>query len=207
MPKIKSTQSVFINCPFDSTYAGILNAIVFAVFDCGFVARCALEYRDSGEVRFDKIVRIMRECRYGIHDISYTNLDPINTLPRFNMPLELGVFLGAKSFGDTAQNRKRCLVLDREKYRYQKFISDISGQDIDSHEDNSELAIRRVRDWLRSVSGRTTIPGAVEIIRRYKLFQGDLPIICKRLKLSDDELIFNDYSTVVSEWLQVNLHV
>ncbi len=50
------------------------------------------------------------------------------SLPRFNMPLELGIFLGAKRFGSQKQKQKNGLILDREKYRYQSFCSDIAGQ-------------------------------------------------------------------------------
>ena len=55
---MKSTHyndNVFINCPFDLAYKPLLDAIVFAVHDCGFVARCALEEGDASQVRIDKI--------------------------------------------------------------------------------------------------------------------------------------------------------
>ena len=61
---------VFINCPFDSVYKPIFDAIVFAIYDLGFVARSALEIDDGTEFRLAKIERIIEECRYGIHDIS-----------------------------------------------------------------------------------------------------------------------------------------
>jgi len=82
--------NVFINCPFDAGYRPLLNAIVFAIQDCGLFARCAMEVQDSGEVRITKIKRIIRQCRHGIHDISRVELDAATGLPRFNMPLELG---------------------------------------------------------------------------------------------------------------------
>jgi len=41
-------DSVFINCPFDEEYEELFDAVVFAVHDCGFAARCALEARDAG---------------------------------------------------------------------------------------------------------------------------------------------------------------
>lgn len=56
-------EAVFINCPFDDQYKPLFHAIVFAVFHCGYVARCALELIDTGEVRIDKIVRIIGQCR------------------------------------------------------------------------------------------------------------------------------------------------
>ena len=62
------------------------------------------------------------------------------------MPLELGIFLGAKRFGDERQKKKRCLVLDVEPYRYQRFISDLAGMDIVDHAGNVETAIQRVRN-------------------------------------------------------------
>ena len=126
-------NNVFLNCPFDSAYKQLFDAMVFAVHDCGFIARCALEEGDASQVRIDKIYNIIADCRYGIHDISRTELDKNSGLPRFNMPLELGVFLGAKKFGRNEQKKKNCLILDKEQYRYQQFISDIAGQDIPAH--------------------------------------------------------------------------
>ena len=80
-------------------YKQLFDAMVFAVHDCGFIARCALEEEDASQVRIDKIYDIIADCRYGIHDISRIELDEASGFPRFNMPLELGVFLGAKKFG------------------------------------------------------------------------------------------------------------
>jgi len=81
---------VFINCPFDQAYLKIFHSIVFVVIHCGFRARCAQEIDDGGEVRIEKIASIIASCRFGIHDLSRTELDRLNRLPRFNMPLELG---------------------------------------------------------------------------------------------------------------------
>ena len=64
--------------PFDKRYRSLLEALVFAVHDCGFVARCALESDDGSVARLQKIYSIMSECRYGIHDLSRTTLDSIN---------------------------------------------------------------------------------------------------------------------------------
>ena len=89
-------RQVFLNCPFDDEYRPIYEAIIFAVIHCGFVIRCARERDDSGETRISKIVEIIRASQFGIHDISRVELDKSNGLPRFNMPLELGLFLGAK---------------------------------------------------------------------------------------------------------------
>ena len=75
-----------------------------------------------------KNLDLIEVCRFGVHDISRIERDAVNDLPRFNMPFELGLFLGARRFGKGDQRRKLCLVLEAERYRYQKFLSDIAGQ-------------------------------------------------------------------------------
>jgi hypothetical protein len=136
-------HSVFINCPFDEQYAPLLRAIVFAVVDCGFSPRCALESSDASEIRIQKIYRVIGECGLGVHDLSRTQLDSRTQLPRFNMPLELGIFLGAKFLGDGTQQQKACLVFDEQPYRYQMYLSDVAGQDISWHRNNPKDLICR----------------------------------------------------------------
>jgi len=135
-------DSVFINVPFDKRYTPLSDAIVFAVYDCGFVARSALEIEDSGQTRVEKILDIIESSKFGIHDVSRAGVDRNTKLARFNMPLELGFFLGAKRYGSERDRQKRCLVLDRDRYRYRNFCSDISGQDIRAHGDDPRTAIR-----------------------------------------------------------------
>ncbi len=193
---------VFVNCPFDANYQAIFRAIVFAIYDAGFVARCALEISDAAATRLTEIIRIISECRFGVHDISRTGLDAKNRLPRFNMPLELGIFLGCRSFGGGIHKSKSCLILDREPYRYQKFISDLAGQNIYSHGNDPKTAIRQVRNWLRGASQRTNIPGGEEMWNRFRRFQVRLPAMCADLRLTARELTFTDYTDVVSLWLR-----
>jgi hypothetical protein len=112
------------------------------------------------------------------------------------------MFLSAKKFGSGSQRRKIALILDRQEYRFQKFISDIAGQDIRSHRNRRKEAIRIVRNWLRDASRRSTIPGGAQIIRRYEMFHRELPKLCVELNLDRDDLTFNDFCSVVSNWLE-----
>lgn len=195
-------DNVFINCPFDSAYKPLFDAMIFTVHDCGFIPRCALEEDDASQVRIDKIYSIIADCRYGIHDISRTQLDAASGFPRFNMPLELGIFLGAKKFGIETQKRKKCLILDTEPYRYQQFVSDIAGQDIQAHNNNSREVIMHVRNWLRNTSRRETIPSGGIIWERYQEFMEKLPQTAREARLIVEELIFNDYTLLVAQWLE-----
>jgi len=173
--------------------------MVFAVMDCGYVPRCSLECSDASNTRLEKLARLIRECPHGIHDISRTEVDAENNLPRFNMPFELGLFLGAKFF---SQPGKRCLILDCERYRFQKFISDIGGQDPKSHKNDVVLLIEAVRNWLAEDIHPIRIPGGKQIHRRFMDFKAAYPSLCQELQLDHTQFHFNDYCQLVSVWVK-----
>ena len=194
-------EGVFINVPFDRRYKKLFDALVFAVHDCGLLARGAREEDDSSQVRLEKLLDIIGDCRFGIHDLSRVTLDSKNRLPRFNMPLELGIFLGAKRFGGATHARKSCLVLDRDQYRYQIFCSDIGGQDIRAHRNDVRRAVAAVRSWLRTTGGRRRLRGSTDMANRYLQFRSELPAICQAARLDARDLDFLDYRTLVEEWV------
>ncbi|MFX1487488.1 MAG: hypothetical protein ACFFBS_10445 [Promethearchaeota archaeon] len=194
-------HAVFINCPFDSRYRRLFRAIVFSIIDCGFIPRCALEISDSSVERLSKLFDLIASCQLGVHDISRTQLDSQHRLPRFNMALELGIFLGAKRFGPSKQKLKNCVILDSERYRFQKFISDLGGKDIAAHNNDSSEVIRIVRNWLGSFS-KSLIPGAAKMIQKYDDFQAQLPLQCRTLHLVPAELTFVDFILLVEAWLE-----
>ncbi len=198
--------NVFINCPFDANYRPLFHALVFTVHACGFTARCAQEEDNTADIRIQKIIRITDECHYGIHDISKADLDEHTKLARFNMPLELGIFIGAHSFASTDHyNRdKKFMVMDLEKYRYQQFISDINGQDIKDHQQKEDKVIQNVRDFL-ATSSKKKLPGASFLMGQYQEFRSNLPTICNQLKWKVEELTFIDYVSCVTIWLTTDL--
>ena len=120
------------------------------------------------------------------------------------MPLELGIDLGCRKFGSPAHRRKALLIMDRERHRYQKFISDIAGQDISSHGDKPRQAILKVRDWLRTESGVTEMQGGEKVYDRFKLFQRQLPALCAVLRYDLKNLPFVDLSYTITHWLKEN---
>ncbi len=196
--KTPYASSVFINCPFDEAYKSLLNALVFGISACGFFPRCALEFDDSDEVRINKIITLIGACQYGIHDLSRVEIS--TRLPRFNMPLELGIFIGCLKFGDGNQRRKKYLILEAEQFRFREFISDLSGQDIKNHENNPAKVLACVRNWLASKSHRT-IPSASKIADKYQRFQQDLPLLCEPNEWTVAELQFTEFSALATAWL------
>ncbi len=160
-----------------------------------------MEADDSGDIRIEKILAIIDQCKFGIHDISRTELNEHN-LPRFNMPLELGLFMGARRFG-RGKAKKIALILDTERYRYREFCSDIAGQDIQAHKKDPTECIKVVRNWLRSNRPEVKIPGGAVIAKRYERFREELPKLKQEMQLGDD-LIFADYISLLIGWLNEN---
>lgn len=195
-----SPNDVFINCPFDPEYQPIFRAIVFSIMACGFRPRSAKEVDDGAEVRLEKIYSIISECRYGIHDICRTELDDVNNLPRFNMPLELGLFLAAKKFGTASHKKKRALIFDTEQYRYQMFLSDLAGMDIHGHGGDHLDALRTVRNWLANVS-RRQLPSANRLQTVFERFCVDFPAICGELDFEPEDIPYVDFERISAEWL------
>jgi hypothetical protein len=154
----------------------------------------------------DKIYDLISESKYGIHDISRVTLDHVHRLPRFNMPLELGLWLGAKRFGSKRDRQKRALVLDKLPHRYRIFCSDIAGQDAASHNNDTTTVIRRIRDWFRNSPDykNAAFPSADTLVDRYLKFRAQFPALCRVRGLNIRSLEFNDYATLVAVGLIVN---
>lgn len=203
MPAAPYATSVFINCAFDEGFRPVFRAVIFAVLDCGFTPRSALEYQDSGEIRMRKIEKLIKHSRSGIHDISRVELDPTTHLPRFNMPYELGLFLGAKRFGSGRDRRKRCLIMDSDPHRYMATISDLRGLDPESHDNDPIKAITIVRNWLDHGRRKTArpLPGGDAISERYQEYQADLPQMAAQVQLSSSSLTYTDEVWLMDEWL------
>ncbi|MGH9931746.1 MAG: hypothetical protein ACREA9_21300 [Pyrinomonadaceae bacterium] len=157
-------------------------------------------------IRFDKILHLIEECKYSIHDISRAEVDVATGLPRFNMPLELGLDLGCKRYGKPHHQEKVLLVLDVERFRYRDFISDISGQDIEAHSGEPREVINAVRNWLRlELDPKSVItPSGAVIYERYSRFQATLPTICAKLSWDIGDLPFSDFSWAVADWIASN---
>jgi|SRR5271166_553203 len=88
--RVPRRPSIFINCPFDSEFLPFLRAILFTVLAMGCKPRSALEESDSSALRLEKIYKLIKNCRFSIHDLSRTELSHSTGLPRFNMPLGAG---------------------------------------------------------------------------------------------------------------------
>jgi hypothetical protein len=197
-------DNVFINCPFDQLYFPNLQSIVFTVYRCGFYPVSALS-EDNGLVnRLSKIEKLIETSKYGIHDISRTELNS-HGFPRFNMAFELGIFFGATWFGNKNQHSKNALIFEKTKFTYQNYFSDLSGIDTKAHENKTSIIIQNIRDWLFASSKRMSIPGHLTIIEDFTNWQTNLPAILKASHLEINTLTFNDLCVTVEDYLKIIL--
>jgi hypothetical protein len=162
-------KNVFVNCPFDSDYLSLLRPLLFTVIDLGFVPKIALESPDSGRPRIDRIIALVQQSKFAIHDLSRLQASKEGELFRLNMPFELGIDIGCRLFKKGRWAGKRCLILEAEKYRYQAAISDLSNSDIEAHENKPDVVSAKVRNWLNGQS-RQRSAGPATVWLRFNQF-------------------------------------
>lgn len=169
MPGPEYARSIFINCPFDEDYAPLLQAMMFCILYLGFLPRIATENADSGDVRLEKIKRLIEAAKYSIHDLSRCQAKRKGEHYRLNMPFELGLDYGCRQYA-RGHDGKKILILEEKPYRYQAALSDLSGCDIQSHGGKFETIVGKVRGWLAG-EARLQADGAARILAAYVAFQ------------------------------------
>ena len=166
-------KNVFINCPFDDKYFELLKTLIFTIVYFGFIPRISIESSDSGLSRFEKIIRLIQESKYAIHDLSRLQAKTINEYYRLNMPFELGIDYGLRRFNSEFSDR-RSIILETKKYEYMKAISDINGFDIKSHDDIPEKLIECLRTWFSETVGLRNLNSSNKIYSDFIDFNTDL---------------------------------
>jgi hypothetical protein len=182
---------VFINCPFDKQFQPLHDAIIFAVSYCQLQVRSGLLLADSGETRLMRILRLLEQSRFSIHDLSRVELSEHNRLPRFNMPLELGLALGMKHLGRSHLRDHVVVVLDSDPHRYKQSTSDLAGVDIGWHENDPAKAVTVVRDALGG-HVPSPLPSGAVINEARKAFEQVLPAMAAAAQQRIDQLTFVD---------------
>jgi hypothetical protein len=197
-------RDVFINCPFDNDYKPCFEALIFTIMASGYRVRCALEDSNSGDIRFDKLCRLISDCDKSVHDLSRVELNP-SGLPRFNMPFEFGLFLGARRFGGKAHKTKTALAMIAEPYTLPIYLSDVAGNDPTAHHGRPAEVIRIVRGFLHVRPDGSQLPGAAHISDTFERFKADLPKLAAALNIGADELDplrdYRDYVAILAEFL------
>ncbi len=180
-------DNVFVNCPFDDAYLPLLRPLLFCVIYLGLTPRIALEALDSGVPRFEKIVVLIKQSKFAIHDLSRLQSNAAGEYYRLNMPFELGLDVGCRLFRPGQASRKRCLILEAQRFRYQAAISDMSNSDIAVHYNEPVNVVTEVRNWLNN-EAKLRAAGPAEVWARFNEFMADNYNSLKLRGFSDDDI-------------------
>lgn len=196
---------VFVNCPFDEQYYPLLRPLLFTIIALGFRPRIANERLDSGEARIYKIVELIKNSRYAIHDLSRIRASQAGEFCRLNMPFELGIDLGARLFGQPPLSQKRTLILEKDRYEFMKAISDLSGADIRHHSDEPKKAVRCVRNWLVTNLNLKGTPSPTVLWYQFTDFTDEFYDQRRREGFSHEDLNMMpipEYTEFISSWVR-----
>ncbi len=196
--------NVFINCPFDKDYVPLLKSLVFTIIYCGFEPQLSIT-RSGANIRINEIKKLIKGSKYSVHDLSRCKPMKIGELPRFNVPYELGLDIGCFEYGGAKLKRKVILILETEKFHYQKVLSDIAGQDIQDHNDEPKKVIQKVRHWLATNNIHTSFDGPTEIWNSFNLFNSDLnaTLSSNFTKHEIEEMSVVEYMKFTKNWVKI----
>jgi hypothetical protein len=148
---------------------------------------------------------LIRASPRSIHDLSRVELGE-NELPRFNMPFELGMALGAKRFGGQSHRGDKIKIIVAEPYRLPAYLSDLGGNDPDAHHAEPPELIRIVRNFLDVSPAGGPLPGPAKLAQAFELFTAELPALAQEIGHRPQEIGgFKNYRTFlwcVAEFLK-----
>lgn len=167
-------KSVFLNLPYDRSFQKLFLSFIAGTSALGLIPRATLEIPGSSR-RLDRILSLIQSCQYSIHDLSRVQLDrhPPAT-PRFNMPFELGLTVGANTRGSAGAHV--WFVFERVPWRLQKSLSDLNGTDIYTHGGTPEGVFRTLLSAFIRQRSQPTV-GQMNVI--YENLRSNLPLILR----------------------------
>jgi len=172
-------SSVFLNVPYDAAFENLLLAYIAAISAYGFAPRATLEI-PFGERRLDRILSLIRESRYSIHDLSRVQLDrKAPRTPRFNMPFELGLTVALER---TVHSDHSWIVCETVRRRINKSLSDMDGTDPYVHGGTIAGVFRELGN---AFVGSSRQPTVTEMSQIYRVLRTQLSSVLKRAGAQD----------------------
>jgi hypothetical protein len=172
-------SSVFLNVPYDAAFENLLLAYIAAISAYGFAPRATLEI-PFGERRLDRILSLIRESRYSIHDLSRVQLDrKAPRTPRFNMPFELGLTVALER---TAHPEHSWIVCESVRRRINKSLSDLDGTDPYIHDGTITGVFRELGN---AFVGSSRQPTVTEMSQIYRVLRTQFSSVLKKAGARD----------------------
>jgi hypothetical protein len=153
---------VFLNIPYDAGFEDLYLAYIVGLTLLGFRINAALAVPNQG--RLNTIIKLIEESDFSIHDLS--RIEASRGVPRFNMPVELGVALYRSH---VTKGRHRVFIFERRRYRAQRSTSDVNGIDAQIHKGTPKGLMSGLRNIFRQAADVTTVPEMLASYRAVKL--------------------------------------
>ncbi len=161
-------ESVFLNIPYDKGFEPIYLAYVTGLTVLGLKPKLTAAVPNSKN-RLETIIKLLETCAYSIHDLS--RVESTNGMPRFNMPLELGLALYREW---NAPDKHGVYVFEQKSHRIQQSTSDLNGMDPFIHNGSPEKVMSGLRSIFQREANRSTVP---KMMKTYDWLIQKLPII------------------------------
>jgi hypothetical protein len=142
-------HQVFLNFPYDDSYAPLASAMQFGVVSAGLLPVCAKDLTTPDHSRLDMLVDAIANCHYSIHDLSRSSGEGPKNFSRMNMPIETGMALFHALA--TQRSEHRCAFFVATQHDYQIFASDLAGLDPKCHHNDDLALLSYLYEWLRAV--------------------------------------------------------
>ena len=166
-----SAQAVFLNVPYDDAFENLFLAYIAAVSAFGFTPRATLEI-PSSKRRLDRILALIADCEYSVHDLSRVQLDNRSPrTPRFNMAFELGLTVALER---TEFPEHAWVVCESRHHRIQKSLSDLNGTDPYIHDGTIRGVFRVFGSIFVRSHRQPTVPQMRRIYRALRLSFDDI---------------------------------
>ena len=161
MPPQPNPNAVFLNIPYDEEFQSLYLAYIVGLYQLGLTPFLASGI-PGGERRLNRILTMVKNCRYSIHDLSRVELSAIPpATPRFNMPLELGLTI---TWAMLYPRRHTWFLWESAPKRIQKSMSDLDGTDPHIHSGT----VLGVLSELRNAFVRKNAPSVQDMLTAYK---------------------------------------
>jgi hypothetical protein len=188
------TESVFLNIPYDPPFENLYLAYIAGVSTFGLKPRAALEIPSSNR-RLDRILDLIQECEYSIHDLSRVELDRTSpSTPRFNMPFELGLTVALEKI---AIRGHAWVVCESTRFRLKKSLTDLDGTDPYIH-DGTVLGL--FRELGNAFVRNRNQPSVEEMMKVYRVLRTNFKGVLRLAgaKHPFNARVFRDLSVLAS---------
>jgi hypothetical protein len=166
--RTRKGSDIYFNIPYDPDFEVMLLAYLAYSVCLGLKPRLVLE-EVSATPRLQRIWKTMLACRVSIHDLSRIDV------PRFNMPVELGMAIALQNLKGVEEHR--CVAFVGNRRKFEKAASNLRGLDPLCHRGRPVVVLN---EMFNAVIRKDRQPSKKDVLVVFKQLQNAAPEIQRR---------------------------